>query len=65
MDRVTCPQCGYTVGLGMACDPGQCPNCELPLMHTTEFRALSAADLEAEMERQRLMEQARSKLPLV
>jgi len=34
-------------------------------MHTTEFRALSAADLKAEMERQRLLEQARIKLPLV
>jgi hypothetical protein len=34
-------------------------------MHTTEFRALSKADLEAEMERQRLMERDRIKLPLV
>jgi hypothetical protein len=49
----------------MACDPGQCPECDLPLMHTTEFRALSAADLEAEIERQRLLEQDRLKLPLV
>jgi hypothetical protein len=65
MDRVTCPQCGYTVGLGMACDPGQCPDCKLPLMHTTEFRALSEADLKAEIERQRLMEAERHKLPLV
>ena len=65
MDRVTCPQCGYTVGLGMACDPGQCPSCDLPLMHTCEFRALSDEDLEAEMQRQRLMEQQRRALPLV
>jgi hypothetical protein len=49
----------------MACDPGECPNCELPLMHTTEFRALSEADLKAEIERQRLMARERLKLPLV
>jgi hypothetical protein len=64
MDRVTCPQCGYTVGLGMAADPGRCPQCELPLMHTTEFRALSASDLEAEMQRQLLLEEERRTLPL-
>jgi hypothetical protein len=65
MDRVICPQCGYTVGLGMACDPGECPRCELPLLHTCEFRALSEADLKAEIERQRRLEQERLKLPLV
>jgi hypothetical protein len=65
MDRVTCPQCDYTVGLGMAADPGHCPNCELPLMHTCEFRALSEADLEAERRRQLLLERERRELPLV
>jgi hypothetical protein len=64
MDRVTCSQCGYTVGLGMAADPGFCPNCDLPLMHTTEFRALSESDLEAEMRRQLLLEEERRALPL-
>lgn len=64
MDRVTCSQCGYTVGLGMAADPGQCPNCQLPLMHTCEFRALSDADLEAEMRRQLLLKEERRELPL-
>ena len=65
MDRVTCPQCGYTVGLGMASDPGMCPNCKLPLLHTSEFRALSDADLEAEMRRQRQLERERRELPLL
>jgi hypothetical protein len=33
-------------------------------MHTCEFRALSAEDLEAEMDRQRLLERERRTLPL-
>jgi hypothetical protein len=49
----------------MACDPGHCPNCELPLMHTCEFRALSSADLEAEMQRQLARERERREIPLV
>ena len=65
MDRVTCPQCSYTVGLGTAADPGHCPNCELPLLHTSEFRALSAEDLKAEMQRQLLLERERRTLPLL
>jgi hypothetical protein len=48
----------------MAADPGLCPNCERPLVHTTEFRALSDADLEAEIQRQLLLERERRKLPL-
>jgi hypothetical protein len=64
MDRVTCPKCNYTVGLGMAADPGHCPSCDVPLMLTCEFRALSASDLEAEVERQRELERQRRKLPL-
>jgi hypothetical protein len=65
MDRVTCPQCGYTVGLGMASEPGNCPDCDVPLMLTCEFRALTPEDLEAEVERQRRLAQERIKLPLV
>jgi hypothetical protein len=47
MDRVICPHCGYTVGLGMAAEMGNCPSCEVPLVLTCEFRALSQEDLEA------------------
>jgi hypothetical protein len=65
MDRVICPQCGYRVGLGMASDPGSCPRCELPLMLTCELRALSKDDLEAEVERQRVLAEQRRELPLV
>ena len=65
MDRVTCPQCGYTVGLGMACDPGYCPRCDVPLMHTCEFRALTPDDLKAEVERQMKLEADRQRVPLV
>jgi hypothetical protein len=64
MDRVICPQCGYIVGLGMACEPGLCPHCERPLVHTTEFRALTREDLEAEVERQLRLERERRDLPL-
>jgi hypothetical protein len=49
----------------MACEPGRCPDCEIPLMLTCEFNALSADDLEAEVERQLKLEQERTKLPLV
>ena len=52
MDRAKCPQCGYLVGLGIASEPGTCPNCHLPLMYTSEFRALTAEALKAECERQ-------------
>jgi hypothetical protein len=65
MDRVTCPDCGYTVGLGMAAEPGHCPNCDLPLMLTCEFRALSRDDLRAEIERQAAAERERRRLPLL
>ena len=65
MDRVICNQCGYTVGLGMACDPGHCPSCEIPLLHTIEFKALSQEDLDRLVERQRRLEQERRRLPLV
>ena len=48
----------------MAADSGHCPTCELPLMLTSELRALSKDDLEAEVERQRALEQQRRELPL-
>ena len=65
MDRVTCPRCGYTVGLGMAAEFGSCPKCEVPLMLTAEFRAISPADIEAEVERRLRLEQERERAPLV
>ena len=65
MDRVTCPQCGYRVGLGMASDPGNCPSCDLPLMLTGELRAYKGDDLKAEVERQRALAEQRSEPPLV
>ena len=49
----------------MASDPGHCPKCELPLVHTCEYRALSSEDLEAEMQRQALLERQRRDFPLV
>jgi hypothetical protein len=42
----------------MACDPGRCPTCEMPLMHTCE-------DLKAEAERQLELEAERIRIPLV
>jgi len=65
MDRVKCPQCEYTVGLGMAADFGRCPSCDVPLMLTCEFRALTAEDLRSEMERQVTAEGERRRIPLV
>jgi uncharacterized paraquat-inducible protein A len=64
MDRAACPECDYTVGLGMASEPGRCPRCGVPLMLTCEFRALSEDELKAEMERQMRMEEQRRKAPL-
>lgn len=52
MDRAKCPNCGYLVGLGTASEPGVCPSCDLPLMLTCEFRALS---------REECLEQARAR----
>jgi hypothetical protein len=54
MDRVICPQCGYCVGLGMAAEIGKCPSCDVPLVLTTEFRALDERDLRALVERETL-----------
>jgi hypothetical protein len=49
----------------MAADPGHCPVCDLPLMHTCEFRALTREDLEREVERQLKLEAERELVPLV
>jgi transcription initiation factor IIE alpha subunit len=65
MDHVICSQCGYKVGLGMACEPGHCPECDQPLLHTSEFRALTTDDLKREVERQRKLEAERRIFPLV
>jgi hypothetical protein len=65
MDHVICSRCGYSVGLGMACDPGHCPECDLPLVHTSEFRALTPDDLRREVERQLRLEDERRSVPLV
>ena len=65
MDRAACPQCEYRVGLGMASDPGTCPNCDLPLMLTDELRAYNGDELKAEVERQRVLAEQRSERPLI
>jgi len=65
MDRVICPQCGYCVGLGMAAEIGRCPSCDVPLMLTCEFRALTAEDIEQAVERQRKLIAERQRVPLV
>lgn len=51
MDRAMCPNCGYRIGLGTASEPGTCPRCELPLMLTCEFRAMSREEILAEAHR--------------
>jgi len=50
--NVVCPSCGYEVGLGVASEPGRCPDCHDPLMLTVEMRALTREQIEAEMARQ-------------
>jgi hypothetical protein len=64
MDRVICPKCGYCVGLGMAADIGYCPSCEVPLVLTCEFRALTPEDIERAAERQRKLAAQRERIPL-
>jgi hypothetical protein len=49
----------------MAAEPGRCPECDVPLMLTCEFRALTPDDLKAEVERQLSLERDRSEIPLV
>jgi hypothetical protein len=53
MYQVVCPECGYRVGVGTFSDPGACPRCELPLMLTSEFRALPHDELLAEAKRRK------------
>ena len=65
MDRVICPHCGYCVGLGMAAEIGQCPSCDVPLVLTCEFRALTTEDIKAAVERQRKLAADRKRIPLV
>ena len=64
MDRVICPQCGYCVGLGMAAEIGHCPNCDVPLVLTCEFRALTPEDIERAVDRQRKLATDRERTPL-
>jgi rubrerythrin len=50
--HVVCPTCGYTVGLGVASEPGSCPDCDEPLMLTTEMRALTPEQVRGAIEAQ-------------
>jgi len=63
--HVVCPTCGYEVGLGVASEPGRCPDCEEPLMLTVEMRALTPEQIRAEVERQAAMRRERERLPLL
>ena len=45
MHQAKCPGCGYLVGLGVWSEPGTCPRCELPLMLTAEFRAVTPEEV--------------------
>ena len=61
MSHVTCPECGYMVGLGVVSEPGRCPRCDVPLMLTIEMRALTP-DQVAEAVRR---ENGRPKHPII
>jgi hypothetical protein len=63
--HVVCPTCGYEVGLGVASEPGRCPDCEEPLMLTVEMRALTPEQIRAEVERQAALRRERERLPLL
>jgi uncharacterized Zn finger protein (UPF0148 family) len=63
--NVVCPTCGYEVGLGVASDPGRCPDCDEPLMLTVEMRALTPEQIRAERERQAAGRTERERLPLL
>jgi hypothetical protein len=66
MYEVVCPQCGYRIGVGTFSDPGSCPACDLPLMLTAEFRALSSDELVAEAQRRKQTEaEVRSRKVLI
>ena len=49
----------------MAAEIGRCPSCDVPLLLTCEFRALSDADLERAAGRQRVQDAERDRAPLV
>jgi hypothetical protein len=49
----------------MAAEIGHCPSCDVPLMLTCEFRALTTEDLEAAVKRQRRLAAERERTPLV
>ena len=51
MPSVTCPECGYLVGLGVASEPGRCPSCDVPLMLTCEMRALTPEQVRDDLAR--------------
>ena len=63
--HVVCPTCGYEVGLGVASEPGRCPDCDQPLMLTVEMRALTPEQIKAEIERQAALRRERERLPLL
>ena len=63
--HVVCPTCGYEVGLGVATEPGRCPDCEEPLMLTVEMRALTSEQIRAEVERQAALRRERERMPLL
>ena len=63
--HVVCPTCGYEVGLGVASEPGRCPHCDEALMLTVEMRALTPAEIRAEIERQAARRREREDLPLL
>jgi hypothetical protein len=65
MCHVTCPDCGMSVGLGTASEPGRCPRCDVPLMLTAEMRALTPDQIAAECARQSAALRERTRLPLL
>lgn len=46
--RVNCPECGYSVGLGVASEPGRCPSCDVALMLAVEMRSIDAGRAEGD-----------------
>jgi hypothetical protein len=48
----------------MAAEIGRCPSCDVPLMLTCEFRALTGEDLDRARERQHKLAVERERVPL-
>ncbi len=65
--HVVCSTCDYKLGLGLgvASEPGRCPDCNEPLMLTVEMRALSPEQIRTEIERQAARRRERERLPLL